>query len=269
MELKGYKVNHTAFGDGTIIRNDEIRLYVQFPMGEKAFIYPDAFLTFLTIDNTDIQKELVSAAKKKLEEKLRKDEEEKIKLWGNSKSGTKAAKLQRANAAIKCNYNDGEKPEEEISFTSKALSKVQKNSLCVRTTRAPKSTEAERFIYEVFLIDESRDENNEDAYLTTNSEFKIELEFNEAKNFPFWKYYKNPSSDKVVWSQGLIKYFDDEKAVQILKDIAGFKKGTSEEELADRFLQEYCLINHIDLGSVKEPSGALSQVEKLKAAEIV
>ena len=68
------------------------------------------------------------------------------------------------------------------------LLKVQKNSLAVLTTREPHADSDEsRFVFAVFLVDESHEGDNRDAgYVTTNYEWKIELTPTEANKKLFW-----------------------------------------------------------------------------------
>ena len=140
------------------------------------------------------------------------------------------------------------------------LNKVQRNSLCVLTTRDPQMVESERYIFAVFLVDEtySGDESDE-GYVGTKSKYKIKLSPKECKSMLFWKYHKNGNSPKkTAWNSGLHRYFDDEMAAQILIDIVNIKKGTKDEVLADEFLKYFCEINEIDINKVKNPSGALT-----------
>lgn len=58
-------------------------------------------------------------------------------------------------------------------------------------------------------------------------------------------------------STGLHRYFNDEQAIQILRDLALIKKDTEDEKLAEEFLQHFSQINAIDIDSVGEKNGAL------------
>lgn len=62
------------------------------------------------------------------------------------------------------------------------LNKVQNNSLCVLTTRLPNSSERDRFIFGVFLVDENYEGDNfEEGYVSTKSKYKIKLSPKEAE----------------------------------------------------------------------------------------
>lgn len=141
------------------------------------------------------------------------------------------------------------------------LNQVQSNSLCVLTTRNPQSTEKERYIFAVFLVDETYEgDGNEEGYVTTKSEYKIKLDSKEARKFFFWNYHANENQPEVaVWSSGLHRYIEDEQAAQILRDIVEIKKGTKDEHLAKQFFDHFCSINGIDTLCISDPSGALSR----------
>lgn len=141
------------------------------------------------------------------------------------------------------------------------LNQVQANSLCVLTTRYPGYTENDRFIFAVFLVDETFEgDNKEEGFVSTESEFKINLTPAEASKMLFWKYHTNGNKpDEPAWNTGLHRYFDDNEAVQILRDIVNIKRGTKDEQLAVRFLEHFCRINGVNIDAVPEPKGALTR----------
>lgn len=140
------------------------------------------------------------------------------------------------------------------------LLKVQSNSLAILTTREPNAISDEsRFIFAVFLVDESYEGDNRDAgYVTTNSEWKIELSPIEAHRIRFWNYYANGNApQKIVFGSGLHRYLSDEQAAQILRDIVAVKRNPQEKEFAQRFFEHFCRINAINVNDLPLPNGAL------------
>lgn len=78
----GDKVNHISFGKGKIVEEGDGFVKVSFnkkDIGEKSFVFPDAFSKFLTYDDKELQKAVnkklaavkrkIAAEKKKLEKK--------------------------------------------------------------------------------------------------------------------------------------------------------------------------------------------------------
>ncbi len=139
------------------------------------------------------------------------------------------------------------------------LNRVQNNSLCVLTTRLPNASEEDRFIFGVFLVDENYEgDNYEEGYVSTKSKYKIKLSPKEAEGMLFWSYHANENQSEVArWGSGLHRYFNDEQAIQILRDLALIKEDTEDKELAEEFLQCFARINGIDIDSVTEKNGAL------------
>ncbi|MBO4897048.1 MAG: hypothetical protein J5590_01965 [Clostridia bacterium] len=81
------KVTHITFGKGKVTEEGDTYIKVAFTkksIGEKAFVYPDAFANFLTYDDKELQKEVnkkLAAKKRKLaaeQKKLEKKKEEAI-----------------------------------------------------------------------------------------------------------------------------------------------------------------------------------------------
>ena len=146
--------------------------------------------------------------------------------------------------------------------TPMKMHQVQANSLCVLTTRDPDAKkENKRYIFAVFLVDESYEgDNREEGYVTTKSEFKIKLSPMEARSMLFWKYHVNENNpENAIWSSGLHRYLEDGQAAQILKDIVALKKGTKDEELAKRFFEHFCVINNVEKETLPKPYGVLKR----------
>lgn len=141
------------------------------------------------------------------------------------------------------------------------LNQVQSNSLCVLTTRNPNSEENDRYIFAVFLVDETYEgDGQEEGYVTTSSPYRISLAPQEAESIRFWSYHANDNnSDIAAWNTGLHRYFNDKEAMQILFDISEVKKGTPDEELAKDFLEYFASVARIDLNEIPPKNGALNR----------
>ncbi len=81
------KVTHITFGKGKVTEESDTVIKVAFnkkSIGEKAFVYPDAFSNFLSYDDKELQKAVnkkLAAKKRKLaaeQKKLEKKKEEAI-----------------------------------------------------------------------------------------------------------------------------------------------------------------------------------------------
>lgn len=143
------------------------------------------------------------------------------------------------------------------------LNQVQSNSLCLLTTRDPVSTEEGRYIFAIFLVDETYEgDGRDEGYVTSESRFKIKLAPSEAKRMLFWNYHANGNNPEIAaWNTGLHRYFSNEEAVQILRDILTLKRGTKDEKLAEEFFIHFCKINGIDPNVISEAKGALRRMQ--------
>jgi len=141
------------------------------------------------------------------------------------------------------------------------LHQVQRNSLCVLTTRNPGSRESERYVFGVFLVDDTYEGDGEDAgYVSTSLKYKLKLSPKEAQKILFWNYHSNSNNSEVpAWNSGLHRYFQDDVAIQILRDIVEVKKETSDYLLAEEFLDFFCKISHVNIAEIASPSGALKR----------
>lgn len=148
------------------------------------------------------------------------------------------------------------------------LLQVQPNSLAVLTTREPGTTEDQRFIFAVFLVDDTYQGGcRDEGYVSTESGYRIAMNDQEAKQLKFWNYYRNPNApDLIRFGSGLHRYLSDTQAAQILRDIAAVKEGTQDESLAKKFYKHFCRINRIDKDNLPMPDGALIRMDNEKRA---
>jgi len=140
------------------------------------------------------------------------------------------------------------------------LKNIQHNCLSLLTTRLPSMKEEERIIFGVFLVDDIDEGDEYDpGSVSTQSEYKIKLTLKEAQKMKFWNYYFNPNNpESIRMGSGLFRYFNDDQATQILRDLVKLKEKKPEWELSKRILDHFCLINHIDINAVPEnPIGGL------------
>jgi len=345
MNLVDQIVINKAYGEGKIVDQNEKCLRVMFAVGEKKFVFPDAFKGFLVAKDTVVAGQIQSYLNKFESEKQRSKQDKESQMQykleqrhASTKAGASMAKKKMhtcANIAFKCNYCDGGKsdeqmgfegvcsddairnnikverrvecssensqclkylkgefPREELNDLSKTeefscheskmlsdwkvysgkiktgvnkgkptkLSRVRPNSLCILTSRSPQETEKDRYVFAVYLVDETYETHGkEQGYVSTQCEYKIKLSPTEAKSILFWNYHTNENHPETsVWGSGLHRYVENEQAAQMLRDISKIKKGTPDEAIADRFFRHFCRINAMNVNILKQPSGVLS-----------
>jgi hypothetical protein len=150
------------------------------------------------------------------------------------------------------------------------LNQVQPNSLCILTTRAPYSTEDDRYIFAAFLVDDTYGGDDlDEGFVTTRSEFRLQLSSEEAHKMLFWNYHANGKQpETAAWNSGLHRYMADEQAAQILRDIVSLKQNTPDAEFARRFFETFCALTKIDTNTLRMPQGALKQ-DTYNSSEVV
>jgi len=355
MNLLGEHVRHQVFGEGRIVSISKNYVTVRFDIGDKVFVFPDAFEKFLVLSNKELSSRMEAYLKRREQQRRRQQEAEckavarpepKPEMKEETAPRKQKKSRLRLNIAFKCNYCDGGKSEDSIGFRgvcsdamirynieterhvwcsseecpcrnyydgkiSRAqldayfnregdgsficyesvmlrdwraaagivthgenkgrpmrLMQVQPNSLAVLTTREPGTPEAKRFIFAVFLVDDTYEgDNRDEGYVSAESEYRLELTPSEAKQMKFWNYYYNPNAPELIrFGSGLHRYLSDLQAAQILKDIAAVKEGTKDEALAKKFFQHFCRINRVDRDSLPMPDGALVKARNREQA---
>ena len=71
MNLRGVSVNHKTFGEGIIKQYDEDHLVISFLLGEKKFVYPDVFESFISVNDSNIAEFINSEIEKKKRNKIK------------------------------------------------------------------------------------------------------------------------------------------------------------------------------------------------------
>ncbi|MCL1914779.1 MAG: hypothetical protein FWG10_13120 [Eubacteriaceae bacterium] len=160
MNLANIEVVHSLYGNGVVIQNDEKYLDITFSIGEKRFIFPDAFDGFLVATDPEVSKTITGLLQEiqevqKLEEMIRIENERKRELElqnsilvANTKTKSSAPKTnQRENIAFKCNYCDGGQSEGLIGFSGVCTDETIKNNIEVDRRTWCKSNDCPCFQY--------------------------------------------------------------------------------------------------------------------------
>lgn len=144
MNFKGALVQHKAFGEGTVTAFDEKYINIHFTLvGDKKFVYPNAFQGFIVAEDGTIAAEIKKDIKLKEGREAIQKAEEKMK-WTELAKKTKKTSLgnrpghvkkhrtsKRPNIAFKCNYCDGGQSSEQIGFYGVCSDTTIHNNSCV------------------------------------------------------------------------------------------------------------------------------------------
>lgn len=126
-------------------------------------------------------------------------------------------------------------------------------------TRLPNSTEKDRIIFALFLIDTVYEGDEiTSGYVSAQSKYRLSFSIEEARNLLYWKYHANKNNpSKPSWGTGLFRYVPLDEGAQILKDAIRIKTGTMDEALVREFLDAYCRLNRLTPENIGDPVGAL------------
>lgn len=280
MNLINEEITHKVFGNGSIVDQNESVITVNFNDGIKKFVYPDAFGTFIKLNDRDAARNLQKIItemeiEKEALEKKRQEEIEQQLLEQQRRDKIKNLKIHESSQIVL--WLDEE--EQQYVFTDWQVSsgKVQNginkgqpnkvarlrpNSACLLTARDSDQPETERRILGLYMVTESfiGEELSDDGMIPAHTEFRIKLTEQEAARLLFWNYYVNKNfPHRMTWNSGKFRYFDNIWTAQIIKDIIAVSADKENIERAERFLEYFCEMNQLDMNNIPAASGALRQ----------
>lgn len=283
MDLVKKEVKHKTFGDGIVISQDDSYIEIEFSIGSKKFVFPDAFKKFLQINDKKASIAISKIIEKK--EKERKAELEiKRKKALEQERQQKILRLEKSMTTIKNHpslqvvFWCKEQEWDEIFrdwrvFTGliksgankgkpNRLARMNKKSACLLTAREPHLKEEDRYIKGVYLVEDNFNGRLcEDGYIPAHQEYRLCLSEEESKKMYFWNYYANKKyPNRTTWNTGRSRYFDNIIMAQILRDIISLKKEPKDKEYVNRFFEYFCQINQINKDTLEKPNGALVRI---------
>lgn len=285
MDLINKQVTHKSFGMGKVIEQNDSYIEIDFTSGKKSFIFPDAFGSFLKLNDkkaNDIIQEMVQekeAIQKKKEYEIEKENNIRIKererrlqremiikslkihpssqgvFWIEEQEIDEVFSEWKVSAGtIKSGKNAG-KPNKPI--------RLNYNSACLLTAREIGKSEKERYIIGIYMVNEDFiGKQCEDGFIPAHSKYRIRLTQQESEKMLFWNYYINEKyPQNITWNSGKYRYFDNICIAQILKDLVTLKSGLKEQELMKEFFKYFCDMNKINEKDLPEPNGVLLRKE--------
>ncbi len=283
MILLNEQVRHKSFGEGHIVEYSDSSVKVRFPSGDKRFVFPDAFGTYITLVDKKTAKQ-VDGLKREVEKERRKRELELAKV-----RAIEHEKQQRLLEQERLMKNHKLSPVSQVAFWCEEqeldqvfeewrvftglrksgpnkgkpnrLIRLHQNSAVLITVREPGTPEKDRRIVGVFMVEEGFiGRICEDGYIPAHVEYKILLTKEESQKMPFWYYYLNERyPNNMTWNSGRSRYFDNVWMAQVLQGIISLKTDPEERELAQAFLEHFCQLNRLVAEDLPEPSGVLAR----------
>lgn len=286
MDLVNKRVTHTRFGEGRVIAHNDSYVEIHFALGEKKFVFPDAFGKFLTLKNQRVadsirrmiqKKELELNKAKELQSEKRRRQMERVKQLRRleqEKIVNNRKTHPSSQAVFWCKAEDQDRVFAEWSVCTgviksgnkkgqpNRLIRMKKNSACLLTAREPDMPEENRSILGAYMVKGTfTSKLCKDGYIPAHSEYRLRLSEQESEKMLFWKYYVNERyPHKMTWNTGAYRYFDNIWMAQILRDIVSLKKKPQEQERVQRFFEYFCQMNQIKEEELPMPNGALMRL---------
>jgi len=281
MDLINKQVTHKRFGKGSVVEHTDSYIEIHFKLGNKKFVFPDAFGKYLTM----IDQRASDSVKKILQKREKERKQEKLELERGKALQRKEQErfLQRerllknlkihpsSQAAFWCEAQDQNRVFTEwrvfAGVTKSGINqgkpnrpiRLNQNSACLLTARNFGMPEKDRCILGVYMVSEVFiGKLCEDGYVPAHSEYRLRLSEQESEKMLFWNYYVNKKyPNNMTWNTGKYRYFDNVWMAQILKDIVSLKREPYERELAQHFFEYFCQMNQIEEKELPKPTGAL------------
>lgn len=284
MNLINKKVTHKRFGTGSIVKQNDSSIEINFATETKMFVFPDVFGEHLKLHDKSVANLLENIIQKKgierKEEEFKKEEEKKLQrknqelrlehgklmkhhklhpesqmvFWCDAEEQNSSfSEWKVFSGVIKSGNNKG-KPNKPI--------RLHQNSAVLLTAVDSNMPEKDRRILGVYMVNENFiGKLCEDGYVPAHSKYRLQLTEEESNQLHFWKYYVNKKSpNNMTWNTGKYRYFDNLWMAQILLDIVSLKSDEKERELAQQFLKHFCKMNQITAQDLPKPNGALTLI---------
>ncbi len=254
MQVVGKKVEHKAFGQGTITNHSGNIVTVSFSKEDKKFIYPDAFANFLTFKNQSAQNEINTICNRQLE--LKNAQKQVIQEKQERRQRLRTLKITaNSQAAFNIDLNDlneifssgtvstGYYLSGHSKGEPRVPSKLRPNSACLLTGRTPNTPEKERRILGVIMVkDDFWGDLCKNGIVECHDQYKIRL--NSNNSMLYWDYFDG-SNPLPRWGSTVFKYFSNSMMQQILLDMKETSQNVEEERAIHAFYQYFCDINHL------------------------
>lgn len=122
------------------------------------------------------------------------------------------------------------------SWTPRRILKAREGGLVFTTTRYPGTSEAERFIFAVFVIGKVVPyDPDKSGWVEADPLLRIALSQDEPVYF--WDYYRNAvKPEHIGWGSGRFRYMDDTQASNAMRAIASTVRGEEKRTIAERMV---------------------------------
>lgn len=260
MQLVGKAVKHNAFGDGIITDCSDQMVTICFSQGDKRFVYPDAFMDFLFLQDQSTQhkiKEKWQARQKEknaqkdadLEMQELRDRLRHLKITANSQAVLEVTPETLDQIFVSGTASAGCFASGLAKGKPRIPSKLKPNSACLLTICPPDVPEKERQIAGVFMAAEDFwGDLCEDGIIKIHEKYAVRLR--APQPILFWS---DSEQETAAPKRGtaVFRYMANDTMHQTLWRLQSTMQGTEQEAEVRQFYQYFCEINRLpDLQSI-------------------
>lgn len=257
MNLKGEEVTHVRFGAGVVADLQENIITVIFAkQGEKQFLFPAAFSSFLTFQNPEVQqyaedllnginreKELHRQAEQK--EHARMKALRRLKVSPNSQAMFGFVENKKNDVFASWTVSAGHYAGGCSKGEPRIPVRLKPNSACLLTECPAGAQEADRRILGLFMVREDFDGALcADGIIPGHSRYRLELK--DSETLPYWRYFEYAGSQPPKWGKTEMKYCSNRIVQQILQDVCGMVRDPGQAGTAAEFYRYFCAVNHLE-----------------------
>lgn len=251
--MEGNAVRHDSFGKGVVTSLDDNVITVCFNEGEKKFIYPDAFKSFLVYEDLKQQKKiqhLLRLEEERKERMFKVDQAEQARLFRiknykilvNSQAAFRVSEEEMESVFTNWCVSTGTYLSGYSKGQPRIPDRLMPNAACLLTYRPAGLPEAERRIIGAFMVkpdflgDECLDGN-----ISAHETHRLRL--TEQEMLPFWPYFSD--KPKKSWGSTAYKHFSNRTMADILRDICDIASDSEQKEKVEAFRKYYMRVNSL------------------------
>ncbi|NLU24299.1 MAG: hypothetical protein GXW99_06215 [Clostridiales bacterium] len=252
MNINGQAIKHKTFGCGVVTDSTADTVTVCFPVGEKKFIYPDAFGAYLELRDTKMQRQITTLIARKEAETSRqrlveqKEQEHRQRLLNftiapNSHAAFHVAPEQTTEICRTYTVSTGRYLSGYSKGEPRIAERMKPNSVCL-FTECPRKIEKERRIIGACMVQEDFfGEDARDGWIQGHPDYRLSVP--AGSTMPFWQYFEQTTVHR--WGSMAFKYCSGTVMNRILADMVALCADTKQEESAIAFYRYFCRMNRL------------------------
>lgn len=252
--LIGQSIRHSSFGNGIVTDLTDQRITVCFSQGDKNFIYPDAFASFLTLMDPLAQKKVnrlldkkrrVEEAKKNAiqDKRIRQNRLLNLRITRKSQAVFDIPNDWPATSPLPLALSTGQYLNGPSKGKNRIPYKLKPNSVCLLTKLAKGEKERNRRIVGAFMVQaDFFGDLCKNGLIESHDRYRIAM--TEDQTLFLWDYFSEANCPK-RWGNTPYKIVSNIDMQCILRDMRDRLAPTGSQEVADQFYRYFCRMNHL------------------------